>query len=453
MSKNNLKRLIEKGESSSVEFKESSSLKDEIGENISAFSNTHQGIILIGVSDLGEIKGVQIGKKTIEELANYIKQHTDNQIYPKVDIETIEGKKIIIVKVEESSEKPVFFKSKAYKRIGKSIHKLSASEIRELAKKSTKTYWDEQICEEDSFKDIDKERIRWFLRKARYERKFDIEPETPAEEALERLGLIKNRKLTNAAVLLFGKKPQKFFLQAEVRCARFKGTEPLEFIDMKVFGGDIISQRDDAVEFVKEHIRLHAKIVEAERIEEWEYPIEAVREAITNAICHRDYKLSSNIQIRLFDDRLEVWGCGPLLNPLTTEDLIKKHDSILRNPIIGKCLFLIKYIEQWGTGTNRIIEECLKHNLPAPLFELIAGNLVVTFRKYKITEEIMEGLNERQKKAVNYLLKNKKITNKEYRKINPGITDRTVLNDLNNLISKKVIMAKGERKYRYYMII
>jgi len=235
------------------------------------------------------------------------------------------------------------------------------------------------------------------------------EPEAPITEALERLELMKNGKLTNAAILLFGKNPQKFFLQAETRCARFKGTEPLEFIDMKVFSGNIINQRDDAVEFVKEHIKLHTKIVGIERVEEWEYPIEAIREAVTNAICHRDYEISSNIQVRIFDDRIEIWGCDPLPKPLTIEDLKKKHDSVLRNHLIGKCFFLIKYIEQWETGTNRIIRECLEHGLTEPLFEEISESLVVTFRKSKLTEEYLDkiGLNKRQKLVMGYLKKRK----------------------------------------------
>jgi ATP-dependent DNA helicase RecG len=221
---------------------------------------------------------------------------------------------------------------------------------------------------------------------------------------------------------------------------------------MKVFGGNIIDQREDSLEFVKEHIKLHAKIVGIERIETWEYPIEAIREGITNAICHRDYEISSNVQIRIFDDRIEIWGCGSLPEPLTVEDLRKKHDSVLRNPLIGKCFFLIKYIEQWGTGTNRIIKDCLDHSLPEPLFEEIAENLVITFRKYKVTEEILKELNERQQKAVKYLMEHKKITNKEYRQLNPNITDRTVLNDFNELIKKGIMLAKGEKKYRYYIL-
>ena len=143
------------------------------------------------------------------------------------------------------------------------------------------------------------------------------------------------------------------------------------------------------------------------------YSLEALSEAITNAICHRDYEIASTVQIRIFDDRIEIWGVGPLPKPLTLKDLVKKHDSVLRNPLIANSLFMIKYIEQWGTGTNRIIEACIDHGLPKPLFEILSGSLVITFRKYKITEEMIQSLNDRQKKIIEYLKEHKKITSKE----------------------------------------
>lgn len=167
---------------------------------------------------------------------------------------------------------------------------------------------------------------------------------------------------------------------------------------------------------------------------------------------NRNYEIASNVQIRIFDDRIEVWGCGLLLLPLTPEKLKGEHKSILRNPLIGKCFFLIKFIEQWGTGTNRIIEQSLEHGLPEPLFEEVAGDFVVTFRKYNISEEILNELNERQKKGIEFLIKYKKITNVDYRELNLNISDRTALNDLNELVDKGIIAAKGEKRYRYYIL-
>ena len=251
---------------------------------------------------------------------------------------------------------------------------------------------------------------------------------------------------------MFGKNPQKFFAQAETRCARFKGTEPLEFIDMKIFRGTIIDQRDDAVGFVKEHIKLSAKIVGTERVEQWEYPIEAIREAITNAICHRDYDTTSNIQVRIFDDRIEFWGCGRLPEPLTINDLKKKHRSIPRNRLIADNFFLIKYIEQWGTGTNRIIDQCRTYDLPEPIFEEIAGDLVVTFRKYHVTENIMKELPERQKKIVEFMQKHKKITRKECIEI-LGLVRATANRELSELQRKKLILKIEKGKHTHYVLI
>lgn len=186
-------------------------------------------------------------------------------------------------------------------------------------------------------------------------------------------------------------------------------------------------------------------------METWEYPIEAVREAVSNAICHRNYETASNVQIRIFDDKIEVWGCGLLPEPLTPEKLKKEHKSILRNPFIGKCFFLIKFIEQWGTGTNRMIEECVKHGLPEPLFEEIAGDFVVTFRK-GITEELLKerGLNERQMKAVSYIREKGSLTNKEHQVLF-DVSKITASRDLKLLEKEGIVksIGTGRRNLKY----
>jgi len=135
---------------------------------------------------------------------------------------------------------------------------------------------------------------------------------------------------------------------------------------------------------------------------------------------------------------------------LTIEKLKTKHESILRNHLIGKCFFLIKYIEQWGTGTNRIIKNCLKHGLPEPIFEETNSSFILTFRKYKITEEILKQLNERQRKAIEYLIKHKKITNKEYQKLCPDVSRKTLIRDLRDLIKKQLIIMEGKKGGVYY---
>ncbi len=447
------KKFIDTTESETLEWKSSLAQLNRIIETISAFSNTKGGTIIIGVGGTGKSLGITIGKDTIEQITNKMISNTEPKIYPDISVKKIEGKSLIIIKVDKYPYDIVLAFGRPYKRVGKSTLKMSKDEYEKiiLEKNKSKLYFDSHICKEANFTDIDHMKIKRFLERASFERRLDINPDIDPKEALEKLSLIKQDKLTNGAILLFGNNPQKFFLQAETKCARFKGVEPLEFIDMKVFGGNIIDQREDALEFLKEHIKLHAEIKGTERVERWEYPIEALREAITNAICHRNYNISRNVQIRIFDDRIEVWGCDFLPNPLTIEDLKKKHDSVLRNPLIGKCFFLIKYIEQWGTGTNRMIEKCLNYGLPEPLFEEISGNLVVTFRKYNISEEIVKSLTKEEKIIIDYLVKEKKINRKIGLQI-LKVSKSTLFRVYKSLEDKDLIKKEGKGKNIYYIL-
>ncbi len=458
MTEQELRKLINQGEGQTLEFKASTSLRQEIGQAISAFANTAGGTILVGITPQGRIIGVDIGKKTIEDLSNWIKENTDPKIYPQMRIHKVEGKDLIEISVKEADEKPVFCNDRAFQRVGRTSPRISIGRIRELAKQERRRLaWDERICEEaDLEKDIDENKVKWFIEKARQERKLNINPNTPAREALERLELTRNGRLTNVAVLLFGKNPQRFFLMAETRCGRFKGTEPTKpFIDMKVFGGSIIDQVDQAEDFVLRNISMAVWVEggKIERTEKWEYPPEAIREAIVNAICHKDYEMSANVQVRIFDDRIEIWGCGPLPPPLTVEALKEKHMSVLRNRLIGKCFFLIKFIEQWGTGTNDIIKDCLAMGLPEPTFEEISSGLVVTLRK-ELTEEFLraKGLSERQIKTVYYIREKGSISNKEYQDLF-NVSRATATRDIKALVEKGVLKhtGKGKRDLKYVM--
>ena len=444
-----------------MEFKESLKLKDEIGETVSAFSNLDGGTVIVGVSDRGGVLGVDIGKNTLEELANYIKRNTDPQIFPSVKVLEIGGKNVVMVEVDESQEKPVFFKNHAYKRVGKTNQMISSSELRKLAKESGgRVYWDERVCEDVSLEDIDEEKVRLFLRKAKYERRLEIDPDILVKEALERLSLIKGDKLTNASILLFGKEPQKFFLQTKLRCARYKGTTPITFIDLKIVEGDIIDQVEKAENFVLSHIKKAAKIVGFERQEVWEYPLNALREAIVNAICHRDYAYSSDITIGVFDDRVEISNPGTLPEPLTPEDLKKQHKSIPRNPLVANAFFLIRNIEQWGEGTNKIVKWCLEHGLREPDFEEIAGGFLVRFyapedilslipEPGKIDLEEL-GLNERQIKALGLMVNEREnFTIRKYAETFE-VSKKTAIRDFKELIKTGFVVKVGVKKGAYY---
>jgi ATP-dependent DNA helicase RecG len=445
-------KILKDKETENIEFKSSLSEKRQIGETISAFSNNAGGEIFVGINDDAEIIGVTMGSRTLEDLANYIIANTDPRFYASIEVKSANGRDIIVIKVPESDEKPLFFRGRSYIRMGRTNQILSAAQVREFIENGKhRISWDEKVYDNASLEDIDGNKVKWFLENAESERNRNIYPKTPVKEALNKLELLKDDSLTNAALLLFGENPQKFFLQAITKCARFKGTEALDFDDMKVFDGNIFDQREDSLNFVMKHIRHSAAIKGTERVEKFEYPPEAIREAITNAICHRDYGMNSNVQVRIFDDRLEIWGCGPLPGTLTIDDLKVEHNSFPRNKLIAKCFFDIKFIEHWGTGTIRMIQSCIDQGLPEPLFEIKSGNVVVTLKKYRITNEILSTLNERQRKAIDYLVEYGKITNREYREVNPNISSDMALKDLKKLVNSGILKPMGGTRARYYI--
>jgi len=451
-----LKKIISQGESETVEFKKSLSELKEIIKTISAFANTKGGRIFVGVSNYGKALGVEIGKDTVERLVNQIIQNTDPKVHPRTTVEKIDEKQIIIIKVKESSDHLVLAFGRPYRRVGKSTLQVSKDEYERiiLEKHKDKLYFDSQICKEATLADIDKEKINWFLKTAKAERNLNIDYSTSSVEALKRLNLLIDNKPTNTAILMFGKNPQRFFIQSEIRCARFKGIKAVKpFIDMKVIDGSIYEQIDQTEKFILFNIKKAAWIEpgKIERQEKWEYPLDAIREAIINAIAHRDYNSSANVHISIFDDRIEIWNPGKLPPPLTPKNLKEEHKSIPVNPSLANLLFFIKYIERWGTGTNDIIKWCREEGLPEPIFKEVTGGFAVVLRKFQIPEnlELLE-LNERQMKAIEYISQKNRITNNEYRKLFPGITDRTVLNDLRDMVKKGILVKVGKTKNTFY---
>ena len=448
-----IKEIVDRGETQNLEFKESLKLKEEIGKTISAFSNSDGGVVLVGVTDGGEPIGVDIGGNTIEELTNYIKRNTDPQIFPSVKILDVGGKKVVMIEVRESAEKPVFFKNHAYERVGKTNQRISSSEMRKLAKESgEKVYWDERVYEEATLKDIEEDKVRWFLKEARKERGLNLSEDAPIEEALMKLKLLRNGKLTNAALLLFFKEPA--FLQSEVKCIRFSGNEPIKpYIDFQTIEGTVFDLIDKAEGFVLRNIRRYIRLVsgEVQREEKYEYPPDAIREAIVNAVAHRDYESPSKVQVRIFDDRIEVWSPGTLPNEITIEDLRREHISAPRNPLLFKQLFMVKYVEDVGGGTLDMISQCRDWGIPEPLFEHITGAFAVTFRLPPSVEDLERiGLNERQMRAMNYVIEKGSISNKEYTSLN-SISRKTATIDLTQLVTKGLLIrvGKGKRDIRY----
>ena len=263
-------------------------------------------------------------------------------------------------------------------------------------------------------------------------------------EILEKLELVKDGKPTWAAILLFGKRPQSPLTQAQVHCGRFK--KNVKIIDDRLFAGSIIDQVEEVMNFIRKHINVEFVISGRPRRDEiWDYPLDALREALINAVCHRDYSDTSDIQIKIFDGYIQAWNPGPLPFGITLEELYHpSHSSKPRNKLIAQIFYDLGLIERYGSGIQRMINACVEAGLPEPVFEEKFGGFMVTFRKDVFTEEYLRklDLNERQIKGIIYIKEKAKITNKEYQKLT-GIKDRLATIELNDMVDKKVLEKFG----------
>ncbi|MEA1925151.1 MAG: ATP-binding protein [Candidatus Altiarchaeota archaeon] len=457
MEKERLLKLINEGESETLELKTSLSEWKEALKTLVAFSWAQGGKILFGVSKSGKIIGAEIGKGTIENTANDIKQNTDPRLYPKITTLKIEGKNILLVETEKISDEPVLAFGRAFKRVGRSTHRLSREEYKRTILERHEQEFDSQLCKGAILDDINWNFVKEFFI-PRHESLTERRMMGGDKELLEALECIKSNKPTNAGILLFGKNPQKFFMNSYIALARYKGMDVgVERLDYKEFSGNIFQQIDNCDRYIKEHIaimsRLHPYRVEREDIPE--YPLFSIRELVVNAVCHRDHsEQRTKVIVKMFDDHIEYYNPGGLPEEITPENITKKQFS--RNPTIAKVLSKIRYIEELGEGWDKIMEEHKKHPLRPQMPRIDADRYTVTVTlfstKEKFEQEKIIELNERQKQAVEYLRKHRRITNRDYRRLFPGISPETARLDLKNLIEKGIIEKQGIKKGAYYIL-
>ena len=428
-------------EKQNIEWKES--WRDEYLKWVCGFANAKGGKIIIGKNDKGEIVGIDNFKRLINDIPNKIQ--TNLGIICDVNLNKFKGKYFIEIDVKPY-DVPISYQGKYYYRSGSTKQELKGNALNEfLLKKAGKT-WDDIIEPKAIISDIDIIAIEAFKKGATTSKRLPfIENENDIEQILDNLLLLENKQLKRSAVLLFSKDPCRFYINSFVKIGRFgKTDDDLKF--QEVLEGNAYQLADKILEMLDRKFLVSPISYQGlQRIESWEYPYEAIREILVNAIVHRDY-MGAPIQISVYDDRLMVWNEGTLPDDMTIEDLKKKHSSRPHNPILAGAFFKGGLIEAWGRGTIKIINECKKAGLPEPLIETISGGISVTIFKNVYTEEHLKekGLNDRQIKAIDFLKKKGRITNKDYQKIN-NVSRETATRDLKNLVNLKIVNALGTK--------
>jgi predicted HTH transcriptional regulator len=241
--------------------------------------------------------------------------------------------------------------------------------------------FDAAACPDATLADLSTETLDLFLSRAQSQRGYPLGPGTPIEAALAHLNLLDGGLPSHAAVLLFGRQPQRFLLTSEVKCMHFHGVEVRKPIpSYQIYKGTVFELVDQAVDFVMSKINrsVGTRALGPQAPVDYELPREAVTEAIVNAVTHRDYASNASVQVMLFADRLEVWNPGELPPSLTLDGLRRPHASIPRNPLIAEPMFLARYAEKAGSGILDMIARCREASLPAPEFRQSEGQFIQT---------------------------------------------------------------------------
>jgi ATP-dependent DNA helicase RecG len=402
----------------------------------------------IDIDDNGRAVTLSNIKKLLEDIPNTIRNKL--QITPSVKIEEKDDREVIKITVN-SSDFPVFLDGKINIRSGSTTQELKGSELTNFLLEKTGETWD-SLTVDAIFDNLALETFEYFKGLA-----IDRLPEiknASYKTVFKNLELITNDgKLTRALILLFGKKPQTFFITAQGRVGRFKA--PTEILDTVIADGNLFKQSDTLMNTIKKHLNVRFEIKGIERKDVWDYPLEALREAVINALIHKDYLSTAEIQIKVYDDRLWIWNPGKLPKQLTIESLKTEHSSFPKNPLIASVFYYAGFIERWGSGTKRMIDLCKVQGLPEPEFKEEFGGISVYFRKDIYTEEYLRklGLKERQIKAVMYVKEKKSINLSSFKTIVFEVSEKTLYRDLQELVSKGILKELGEKKGRKYELL
>ncbi len=360
--------LIALGEGFTTEFKRSGT--SGLGHEMCAFANATGGTILLGVADDGAVLGVGHHNRLKSEA-----QSIARSAEPPIAVEIESVGQVLFVRVPAQQGKPYSFGGRFFIREGASSQQMSREQIREFFYREGVIHFDETACRKFSLEtDLDEENWALFRNRAQI-------PETMVPEvALRNLHLIsEDGRMTHAGAWLLARDIRKFNMSAQVSCGLFMGTDKVRILDRRDFHGDVYSMIDDGMGWILSKLNIELTIHRLRREERPELPEPALREAVVNALAHRDYRSTANVQSYLFADRLEIVSPGGLPAGITEAELGTR--SVPRNPLLFGMLYRMDVVEHIGSGIRRIRDLCREYGVPEPVFEVAEHWVVATFKR------------------------------------------------------------------------
>jgi len=428
-------------ENQNIEYKES--WRDEYLKWICGIANANGGSIFIGKNDTGKVVGVSGAKKLLEDIPNKVRDILG--ILVDVNLHQTENGDFIEI-IVESYPYPVNYKGQYHYRSGSTKQELKGAALDKFMLQRKGKRWDGVPVPNVSVNDLKKDTFDFFRKRAVKAQRIEEDVLTDSNELLiDNLQLIENEYLKRAAILLFHANPDKFVTGAYVKIGYFETDDDLKFQDE--VHGNLFEQVEKTMDLLfTKYIKSSISYEGINRVEKYEYPKDAIREALLNAVSHKDYSGGVPIQISMYSDKLIFWNEGQLPEDWTIENLSIKHPSKPYNPDIANALFRSGYIESWGRGTIKMINECIRFGIPKPKYFYDMSGFWVEFRKDIFDLEYFKslGLNDRQIQAMKYLKENGKITNSEYQ-TNFSVARNTATRDLTELVEKGLLKSSESK--------
>jgi ATP-dependent DNA helicase RecG len=445
-----LNAIVKKGESETVEFKKSTGQRTEAARTLCGMMNAAGGRVFFGVTSDGRTVGQNVSDVTLQDLANEFRKFEPAQ-FPKIETISLSNSVQVICVCVEKSDSVVMYDGRAYIRIGPTTSVMSRSVLAHkiIASRDSNYRWESTSSNTIRFDDLSEAEIIATMEEAiRRHRVADPGLRSP-EAILTGLGVLKNKEFAHAAMVLFGKSDRllPYYPQCLLRMARFRGNDKSEFLDNRQEFGNIFDLFLRAQRFLMDHLPIAGKIIPkiTERQDDPLIPSMALREALANAFCHRDYS-GGAVSVAIYDNRLEISNPGTLPPGLRLTDLVGPHVSKPPNPLIANVLYRRGIIESWGRGTNKIVELVSGAGLVEPRFILRAGEFVVQFSFERSVAHLRPVVSETSLdgQILNFLRTNPKVNLADLAKaLDSPVPFRTLQNHLRILKEQGVIETMG----------
>ncbi|MGN1198920.1 MAG: RNA-binding domain-containing protein [Acetatifactor sp.] len=441
-------------ETETLEFKKSTGELKEAMQSISAILNKHQhGELYFGVKPDGTVVGQIVTEESLRDVSQKIGNFIEPKIYPEIKKVNIEGRDCIYVKFE-GNQTPYFANGVARIRVADEDLVMSPQELAEYIRKNTRdgNRW-ENLISNKTVDDIDEELLKKYTKRAHEVGRIAIEY-TDNKTVLNQLELSEGDMLTNAGKALFADD-----MLQDIQMAIFATNERLTFNDIQRFHGPVLKLVDIAESYIKSNIHWRVEFTGAlQRTEIPEIPVDAIREALLNSFCHKDYSTGQSNEVAIYKNRIEIYNPGSFPEGFEPQDFINRPERpIRRNPKIARTLYYSKEIESFGTGLKRIADACDAANVSYEFQKLKSGFVVCFYRseekadKKPIKTDKKPIKDDRQKIIIQYIEKHGQITNREAREM-LGLADSTVKRLLRDMVEKDVLIIEGERKTRRYLL-